>query len=269
LKDGLLDFTKTKFKTLKTELTDLKEKMEKYREYYPKLDKLADEKTGLCTQVTQQKNNKDNIYLENFVEKTQEEIEEKEKDVPAYQEQIHDYEIDLANHDFLVNALDIKNDKGVKSYIMGVNLPILNQRLESYLVSIFPFPMPVRFNHQFDETIMIRGKEVPYSNLSGGEKKRLDLAINLTLFDLVRLNFSKTNLLILDEVLDALDKEGQQAFLNIFKSISENYAVYLISHSDWIKDIENPEEAKDSLKDLFDQLIMIEKENNFSRLKVL
>jgi len=265
----LLDFSLSKFYKIKTELLKIEKEIEKNKKTIDKLEEIDNFKNELQSKIQNLRNSLKNIFLKSYAEKIKEQIEEKKKQIPFYENEIKEYDEELANYEFWINALDIKNEKGIKNYIMNVNLPLINQRLEYYLLSIFSYPISVRFNSSFGETIILEGKKISYSNLSGGEKKRLDLAINLTLFDLVRLNFNKTNILIMDEVLDQLDKEGQQTFLNILKTISENYAVYLISHSKWIKDNENLEIAKESLSELFDQIILVEKRGGFSKLNIL
>jgi DNA repair exonuclease SbcCD ATPase subunit len=85
-------------------------------------------------------------------------------------------------------------------------------------------------------------KMVPYeffhdiATFSGGEKKRLSVALVLTLADCV-VRSKQTNLLILDEVDANLDATGQYLFVNeLLPFLREKYSsVFIISHDSVIK----------------------------------
>ena len=71
-----------------------------------------------------------------------------------------------------------------------------------------------------------------YENLSGGEKQRLDLIIQFAIRDFISqyLNFS-CNLLVLDEITDALDNESCDKVISfIIDELSSVESVFIISH---------------------------------------
>lgn len=72
---------------------------------------------------------------------------------------------------------------------------------------------------------------------SGGERKRTDLVTLFAMFDLVRQHSRyQAEYLILDEVFDALDKEGLRSVQNIISNLATRVKKLLvISHSDIIK----------------------------------
>lgn len=74
------------------------------------------------------------------------------------------------------------------------------------------------------------GKE--YEVLSGGEKQKVDVIIQLSIRDMLCkfLNFS-SNILVLDEITDSLDIIGSQKIFNMISNrLSDVEAVYIISH---------------------------------------
>lgn len=71
-----------------------------------------------------------------------------------------------------------------------------------------------------------------YEALSGGEKQKVDIIIQLALRDLLsnQLNIH-SNILVLDEGLDFLDSKGSEAVLNLIQNrLSDVESVFIISH---------------------------------------
>ena len=61
------------------------------------------------------------------------------------------------------------------------------------------------------------------SSLSGGEKKRVDISIQLALYDLIQMvSQSKFNLLCLDEIESLLDPIGCEQLIEIIEDKAEN-----------------------------------------------
>jgi len=74
------------------------------------------------------------------------------------------------------------------------------------------------------------------STFSGGEKKRVSVALVLTLADCVPAH-KRSNILILDEIDDALDAAGQYRFVNdLLPMLKRDYeSVFVISHAEEVK----------------------------------
>ena len=71
-----------------------------------------------------------------------------------------------------------------------------------------------------------------YEALSGGEKQKVDIIIQLVLRDLLsnQLNIH-SNILVLDEGLDFLDSKGSEAILNLIQNkLSDVESMFIISH---------------------------------------
>ena len=68
--------------------------------------------------------------------------------------------------------------------------------------------------------------------LSGGEKQKADLIIQFSIRDMLVkfLNFS-SNILVLDEIFDALDSVGCERVVNLISNkLNDIESVYIISH---------------------------------------
>ena len=91
--------------------------------------------------------------------------------------------------------------------------------------------------------------------LSGGERKRLDIIIILSLQRfLLESSGISTNLIVFDEIFDALDNEGVESILECLNYMySEDTSVYVISHNT-------------DIKGMFDSVLTVEKTDNISQI---
>lgn len=158
----------------------------------------------------------------------------------------------------LESAKFIVSEEGVKTYIIKKLLNILNSKLNFYLQAL-EAPCKCEFNETFEETIYNeRGVECSYFNFSGGERKRIDLAILFMFQDVLRMQAGTSfSLSMYDELFDsALDEKGVDKILNILKSRVEMYqeCIYIISHN----------KAADRVG--IDRTILLEKQDGVTRI---
>jgi len=162
------------------------------------------------------------------------------------QEQIH--------HDVVY---DILKDGGLKSRIIKHYVPIINGLVNKFLGKLNLY-VDFTIDEEFKETIRSRYRDAfSYSSFSEGEKQRIDLAILLTWREIAKMkNSLNCNLLIFDEILDSsLDSTGTDSFLKILNKMKNKCSIFIISHK------------ADQLIDKFDQTMVFEKKNNFSKIK--
>ena len=79
-------------------------------------------------------------------------------------------------------------------------------------------------------SITLDGKE--YESLSGGEKTKVDIIVQLSIRDMLckYSNFS-SNILVIDEVTDFLDEQSANNVYNLFMTkLNDVNSVYIISH---------------------------------------
>lgn len=79
-------------------------------------------------------------------------------------------------------------------------------------------------------------RKTSYSNFSGGEKKRIDVAIIISLLDLSIKN-SDISILVLDEIIEATDIEGATAIVSMLEDVAESRTVFLITHNNSVKNL--------------------------------
>lgn len=160
----------------------------------------------------------------------------------------------------LTTCEHILGEYGVRSYIVGKLLGILNERIEHYLTqfqSLFHFT----FNEVFEETIIdSNGVKCLYGNCSGAESKKIDLAIAFAFSDVMKLHQrTEYNLIFFDEILDSsLDSQSLSHVMEFLHTYikENNKAAYLITHK---TDLDLPQ---------IDETILLEKKNGLTyRLK--
>ena len=156
-------------------------------------------------------------------------------------------------------AMALLKDSGIKSKIIRHYLPTMNKLINKHL-TVMDFFAQFNLDENFNETIKSRHRDdFSYMSFSEGEKLRIDLAILLTWREIARLkNSANTNLLILDEVFDSsLDSGGTDEFMKLLHNLGSRCNVYIISHK------------ADQLSDKFNNMMVFNKKNNFSKLKIV
>ena len=90
---------------------------------------------------------------------------------------------------------------------------------------------------------------------SSGEKRRIDIAVNLALQDLIAARSSKKlNIAFFDEVFDTLDATGVEKVVDLLQDMAkEKSSLFVITHNN-------------DLKSLFTNSIKIVKQNGYSTL---
>jgi len=154
-------------------------------------------------------------------------------------------------------ASTLLKDTGIKAKIIKHYLPIMNKLINKYLADM-DFFCQFNLDENFNETIKSRHRdEFTYHSFSEGERLRIDLSLLLAWREIARLkNSVNCNLLILDEVFDSsLDAVGTEEFLKLLTTFGNRANIFVISHK------------SDTMTDKFNNHIVFEKKNNFSRIK--
>lgn len=205
----------------------------------------------------------DSNPYEDMITKYQEEIENYTEEIEEYKSGIEDK---IDEKDCLLFWQQAYSNQGIKSLILDDITPFLNKRVNKYLQKLAAGRVEVKFSTQ---TTLKSGEtrekfSIDISNADGGdeymanssgEKKRIDLAINLALQDLVASRSNKSlNIAIWDEVFDSLDESGVESVVSLLEELShEKSSIFVVSH--------NPH-----LQAMFSNVITVVKENGYSTL---
>ena len=192
--------------------------------------------------------------IETEIFKDDRKIKDSEEKIKTLEEKIESLQKELL---IFENAKFIVSEEGVKTFIVKKMLNILNSQLNFYLKAL-EAPCSCNFDEMFEETILNEsGKECSYFNFSGGERKRIDVAVLFTFQDILRSQSGTSfNLNMYDELLDAgLDDRGIEKVLDVLKEKVIKYkdSVYIVSH-------------KASTKNNIDNTILLKKHNGITSI---
>lgn len=166
---------------------------------------------------------------------------------------LNEYTELLKHQDFLLKLL-MSKDSFIRKKIIDQNLHYLNNRLNKYLEKL-GLPHEVSFQSDLSVEITLLGRDFDFEQLSRGEMNRVIMATSWSFRDVWESTNDTINLVLVDEFLDqGTDGAGAESGLTVLKSMAteRNKNVYLISH-------------RDDLVGRIDNVIMVRKENDFSR----
>lgn len=190
-------------------------------------------------------------------------MDEAQNETEEYSEKADKAEAVIASLKFWETAF---GNQGIKSFILDSVTPFLTKQSNFYLSKLAGNRIAVEFETQTHlktgetrEKFAINVTNLDggnaYSLNSGGEKKRVDLAVYFALQDLVASRANKKfNVSFCDEAFDALDENGIESVMSLLREIAqEKSSVFVITHSD-------------ALKSAFSNVITIEKSGGFSTI---
>lgn len=167
----------------------------------------------------------------------------------------------------LEQVLGAFSDQGIKSHVLDLVTPTLNEGVNNYLSSLTGGAINIEFSTQtkkadgtlsdkFDIRVFYNSQETTYNSLSSGEKRRVDVAISLALQDMVLQRYGDDiNLLAYDELFESLDATGSENVVELLKERTNKVGtIIVVSHNE-------------DLKPLFDKTITVIKKDGVSTLE--
>tara|TARA_R110002094_G_scaffold175311_3_gene155760 strand:+ start:123 stop:1724 length:1602 start_codon:yes stop_codon:yes gene_type:complete len=133
------------------------------------------------------------------------------------------------------------SEKGLIRYIVRNILEYFNLKANEYVSILTKGQFHIEFEDDLSETIHNNGRHTKYISLSGGEKRKVNLAIMLALQDLsTKISKTDCNLIFFDEVCDNLDNSGIEAvntLLGTLRSHHPDKTILLITHNDRLQEL--------------------------------
>jgi DNA repair protein SbcC/Rad50 len=167
----------------------------------------------------------------------------------------------VEKYDKLINHLEYirssyRDRNKIKSLTIGKLIPFLNQRIAYYL-DAFECDAKIEFN----PFLQLKSGAWPYDQYSGGERKRIDIALMFAIYDLhASIYEQRCNILVLDEVDGRLSEGGIHKLINLlYKEFIDSEAtnrprtLLIISH-------------RNEMRDAFPNKIVVTKEDKLSRI---
>ena len=137
---------------------------------------------------------------------------------------------DFTNRLSIIRKMDQLTRRDFRGYLLANIIDYIDNRAKEYCSTVFG-------TRELALSLNGNALDITYCNkmfdsLSGGEKQRVDLILQLAIRDLLisYLDLS-ANILVLDEITDFLDKKSCQAVMNLLeKELKTVESVFIISH---------------------------------------
>jgi DNA repair exonuclease SbcCD ATPase subunit len=160
-----------------------------------------------------------------------EESELKEKECEVKKNDLKDAGKQLPYYEFWVDAF---GDTGIRKFIIDGIIPALNSRVAHWLQFLIDGKIKLTFDNELEETIERNpsdGDPFVYHAMSGGEKRRLNLAVAPSFAHILMLNSGiNPSILFLDEVTTNVDPVGVQGVYNMIVELSKEKQVFVTTH---------------------------------------
>lgn len=133
---------------------------------------------------------------------------------------------------YLAILEQLYSDAGVKKKILESYLPTLNKEIEFTLHELH-FPYSLTFNSEFEPDMYHLGINISVDTLSTGEKKRVDLAVLISIIRMLKRKYPGLNIFMLDEVLSSIDGDGIYDIIGLLQKITKemNMNIFVINFS--------------------------------------
>lgn len=130
------------------------------------------------------------------------------------------------------------SESGIVRYIIRNVLGYLNTKITYYLSYLTNNQFALKFDEELRETITNNGVEVSHMSLSGGEKKKINLAVMLSLQSLLSLsNNQEGNLVFFDEVATFVDEDGIEGLYILLQELKKSKTLFIITHDYHLKSL--------------------------------
>ena len=137
---------------------------------------------------------------------------------------------ELRKHIDIIQKMKTVIQRDFRGYLLSSVIAFINRKAKEYSQEVFESD---KVDFSLDgNNINIGYDDKEYSNLSGGERQKIDLIIQFAIRDMLctYLDFS-SNILVVDELFDNLDSVGCERILNfISNKLNDVESVYIITH---------------------------------------
>jgi DNA repair exonuclease SbcCD ATPase subunit len=138
---------------------------------------------------------------------------------------------------FWEDSLSSKKNS-IKSWCINNIVGYFNARIKHFIDRFFEGRISIQFDNELNEVVKFKTFNRDFKQFSGGQRRRLNIAILFALHSLVKANVSnKIDIMFLDEVLsNYLDDKGISTVLNLLEEMKDNNeSVWVIDHRDNFK----------------------------------
>ncbi|MBQ6627910.1 MAG: hypothetical protein IJH65_03760 [Methanobrevibacter sp.] len=208
---------------LERELGVIKDRLETFK---TEKDSYIQQQLELNQKVAKLNNLKENYNkLISNISSTEKSIVDIEQDSSEVSGEI----LDVKAHMEIVQQMVTLAKREFRGILLINIIDYINKRVKQYSRKVFDTEeLDFSLN---ENAVDITYCNKPYENLSGGEKQKIDVIIQLALRDILskQLNI-KSNLLVCDEIFDNMDLIGCNKIIDLISGLSDIDSIFIISH---------------------------------------
>jgi DNA repair exonuclease SbcCD ATPase subunit len=176
-------------------------------------------------------------YVE-IVKSAVKEHNEKEKECNKKKREVGKAKTEIPYYKFWVDAF---GDNGIRKFIIDGIVPALNGRVSYWLQFLIDNKISMVFNNQLEETIErnpSNGDPFIYYAMSGGERRRLNLAVSQAFAHIMMLSSgSCPSLVFLDEVTSNIDSNGVEGIHSMIFELAKDRQIFITTHNQNLLDM--------------------------------
>lgn len=214
--------------TLTNGLTEAKQKLTNFKATKSSDTALLDESKLSYNKLVYDKQN-----WHSYIENQNKEIEKLETEIARLNNIINLVNIskeDYSSRLAIIKKMDNLIRRDFRGYLLTNVIEYINKKSKEYCETVFGTK---------DLSLTLNGNALDitycgkvFDGLSGGEKQRVDLILQLAIRDLLTTYLDlNANILVLDEITDFLDKKSCQAVMNLLeKELQTIESVFIVSH---------------------------------------
>lgn len=194
-----------------------------------------------------------------IIDSLSEELSTREFEVSQKEAEVKAAEAEMPYYDFWCAGF---GDSGIRKFVIEGIIPALNSRIAHWLQFLIDGKISLTFNNELLERIErcpSDGDPFVYHAMSGGERRRLNLAVSQAFAHVMMLNSGRCpSLVFLDEVTTNIDQTGVVGVYNMIMELAKDRQVFITTHDH-------------NLLDMLEgcEVITLEKKGGFTRLKNL
>lgn len=255
--DTSIDKEKEQYSLIEKDIKELRDSIPK-TESFETLQKISENISNIKQEIRTLENSDfvDKNYLDSLTESVKKHMKEN-KDI---QSKLDEEKKKLVLFRWWEDSLSHKK-YSLKSWCINNVIGYFNARIKHYIDRFFDGDVQIQMDSDLNEVIYTKDRDRDFGQYSGGEKRRLNLAILFALYSLARANIStKINIMFLDEILStSLDDKGISTVLDLLDEMKNNNdTVFVIDHKENFKDYPS-----------FNPILINKGNDEFSRIKLL
>ena len=238
--ENLINQVKERLKVIKEgiiQLKNLKKQLESQREIALKKQNLLAKYEILTKRIKALQNalTESQTNIKEKIENITKELELIQSELETLQNKQNELESDIEFLNYVIDLL--KPSSRFRTNLLNRYVEALNT-----ILTEFPIEFEIRFKlgKGLDLEIKKGGRILDLKSLSGGERRKVSIVILLALQQLMeRIGGIRTNLLVVDEIFDALDLENLQFAVELFAGFEGEKSVFIITHNEMLKEMIN------------------------------